>query len=482
MSPVSHVECSETPSVQSWPVTTSTFQNRLHSHMLWSVCWRSWCWLLFAATGCFLVHAQERVPRGAAADLLRAVAQAERFEAALLECRKSLQVCEASPEERDRGGEKASKTRSSLLAPGAIESPEWPENYGDLLRFPFGIADMKTLKEVARELWSPVGTAADLRDEVGCAKGERDSCGLAVTAGRPTATQGRVRTPIRCEVTIADQFLVEDMLHFGVVDAEVRAMALRKLKQSERTWLKFGAKIAGKAAGVCLAAAYSPYLVLGKLGFGASGIAAGSMAASSQGAAVAAGSWFAWAQSTAATGFGFWKLGAASAGTYTYIGGATQGKCERGEWTDKHLLMTLVDQGLVDYEMRNLMLSKLQMRSRLIGIPNVTFTFHDCILVSERGFRQFKGMRCTSEMVGVHPIGGVGTRWSAQLWDDAQDWCLQNTGCTGIMLYVGGNTMHCNFWCGRPQFCSESMQPSEKAGVEESEDWNLWVKEGSPEK
>ena len=42
MSPVSHVECSETPSVQSWPVTTSTFQNRLHSHMSWSVCWRSW--------------------------------------------------------------------------------------------------------------------------------------------------------------------------------------------------------------------------------------------------------------------------------------------------------------------------------------------------------------------------------------------------------------------------------------------------------
>lgn len=27
---------------------------------------------------------------------------------------------------------------------------------------------------MARELWSPVGTAADLRDEVGCAKGERD--------------------------------------------------------------------------------------------------------------------------------------------------------------------------------------------------------------------------------------------------------------------------------------------------------------------
>eukprot|EP00435_Cladocopium_sp_Y103_P031316 s162_g7.t3 len=191
-----------------------------------------WCWPLFLTLGWPHVLAQERVPRGAAADLLRAVAQAERFEAALLECRKSLQVCEASPGE---GAEKPSTPmRSSLLAPGALEAPEWPENYGDLLRFPFGIADMKTLKEVARELWSPSGSAADLLDEV-----------------------------------------------------------------------------------------------------------------------------------------------------------------------------------------------------------------------SDRGFRQHKGMRCTSEMVGVHPIGGVGTRWSAQLWADAQDWCMANAGCTGIMLYVGSNTMHCNFWCAK---------------------------------
>lgn len=218
-----------------------------------------WCWPLFLTLG-WHVLAQERVPRGAAADLLRAVAQAERFEAALLECRKSLKVCEASPGE---GAEKPSTpVRSSLLAPGALEAPEWPENYADLLRFPFGIADMKTLKEVARELWSPSGSAADLLDEV-----------------------------------------------------------------------------------------------------------------------------------------------------------------------------------------------------------------------SERGFRQHRGMRCTSEMVGVHPIGGVGTRWSAQLWADAQDWCLANSGCTGIMLYVGSNSMHCNFWCGRPQFCSDSMQPDTTAGVEESGDWNLWVKE-----
>lgn len=188
-----------------------------------------------------------------------------------------------------------------------------------------------------------------------------------VTAGRPTATQGRVITPIRCEMTTSDQRLVEDMLHFGVVDLEVRAMALKKLeqrKQSERTWLGFGGKIAG-LAGVGIAAAYAPYLVLGKLGFGATGVAAGSMAASSQGAAVGAGTWFAWAQSTAATGAGFWKLGVvSSAGTYI---GATQGKCEKEEWTDEHLLATLLYQELVDYEMRDLMQRKLQMRSRLYG-------------------------------------------------------------------------------------------------------------------
>ena len=194
---------------------------------------------------------------------------------------------------------------------------------------------------------------------------------------RPTATQERVTTPIRCEVTTSDQRLVQDkfflsvvddqrlvqeMLRFGLVDVEVRAMALKKLRESERTWLQFGADIA-VSAGVGIAAAYyAPYLVLGKLGFGATGIAAGSMAASSQGAAVAAGSWFAWAQSTAATGAGFWKLGTlSSAGTGTYLR-VTRG---REEWTDRQLLMTLVDQGLVDSEMRFLILSKLQTRSRL---------------------------------------------------------------------------------------------------------------------
>ncbi|CAK9078509.1 Putative RNA pseudouridine synthase YlyB [Durusdinium trenchii] len=229
--------------------------------------WQIWRWLFWALEVqngfrmCFaLADERATVPRGAAADLLRAVAQAERFEAALLDCRKALQVCEASPRE---GTEQPSEPkRSSQLTPTTVDAPEWPENYGDLLRFPFGIADMKTLKEVARELWSPIGSAADLPEEV-----------------------------------------------------------------------------------------------------------------------------------------------------------------------------------------------------------------------SEHGFRPFPGMRCTSEMVGLHPVGGVGTRWSAQLWSEAQSWCLQNAPCTGIMLYVGGNTMNCNAWCGRPQFCSDSMDVAAELGVERSGEWNLWVNE-----
>eukprot|EP00913_Durusdinium_trenchii_P006865 g6456.t1 len=68
--------------------------------------WQIWRWLFWALEVqngfrmCFaLADERATVPRGAAADLLRAVAQAERFEAALLDCRKALQVCEASPRE-----------------------------------------------------------------------------------------------------------------------------------------------------------------------------------------------------------------------------------------------------------------------------------------------------------------------------------------------------------------------------------------------
>eukprot|EP00928_Gymnodinium_smaydae_P004096 TRINITY_DN11428_c0_g1_i1.p2 TRINITY_DN11428_c0_g1~~TRINITY_DN11428_c0_g1_i1.p2 ORF type:complete len:249 (-),score=53.17 TRINITY_DN11428_c0_g1_i1:99-845(-) len=94
--------------------------------------------------------------------------------------------------------------------------------------------------------------------------------------------------------------------------------------------------------------------------------------------------------------------------------------------------------------------------------------------VTDKGFQQRRGARCTSEMVGVHPIGAPAERWSKELWSSAQDWCLDQANCTGIMLYVGKQSMNCHQWCGRPQFCSEPI--TENEGFETSTDWNLFVK------
>jgi len=98
--------------------------------------------------------------------------------------------------------------------------------------------------------------------------------------------------------------------------------------------------------------------------------------------------------------------------------------------------------------------------------------------VTDRGFAPLQGARCTSEMVGVHPVGGSGERWSAQLWGEAQDWCLERPECTGIMLFVGTHNLNCHHWCGRPQFCSGQISGEE--GVEASADWNLWVRTTAP--
>mmetsp|Transcript_114710 Transcript_114710/g.319025 ORF Transcript_114710/g.319025 Transcript_114710/m.319025 type:complete len:121 (+) Transcript_114710:183-545(+) len=94
--------------------------------------------------------------------------------------------------------------------------------------------------------------------------------------------------------------------------------------------------------------------------------------------------------------------------------------------------------------------------------------------VTDRGFEQRRGARCASEMVGVHPVGGVGERWSRALWEETQDWCLAQQNCTGVMLYVGRDTMNCHYWCARPQFCSGPIVSD--ADLEESKEWNLFVR------
>merc|ERR1712216_791053 len=98
---------------------------------------------------------------------------------------------------------------------------------------------------------------------------------------------------------------------------------------------------------------------------------------------------------------------------------------------------------------------------------------------TDRGFVRRVGYRCTSEMVGVHPVGGAGVRWSKRLWEDAQDWCLAQADCTGIMLFVGRHTLNCHHWCGRPQFCNGPIADDE--GLEESTDWNLFARGPSNE-
>jgi hypothetical protein len=161
---------------------------------------------------------------------------------------------------------------------------------------------------------------------------------------------------VRCQVTTADERLVEDVLHFQLVDQEMRALARKKLEglKGNIPWKKVAL-----VGGMGLGAALAPKLLLAVLGFKGSTFAAGSWAASGQPAAIASGSWFAWAQSTAATSGVFAKLGATSS-ALTVV--AT--KTKEVDMTDKELLMTLGEMGLFDYEIRNLMTKKLQCRAK----------------------------------------------------------------------------------------------------------------------
>lgn len=99
--------------------------------------------------------------------------------------------------------------------------------------------------------------------------------------------------------------------------------------------------------------------------------------------------------------------------------------------------------------------------------------------ITDRGFVRHLGSRCTSEQQGVHPIGGPGERWTAQLWEDAQDWCVAQDNCTGIMVFVGKHTLNCHHWCARPQFCDGPIDS--EGGIEPSADWNLFALGPRPE-
>lgn len=186
-----------------------------------------------------------------------------------------------------------------------------------------------------------------------------------VCNGRPAAGPSCrwFTVPARCAITTDDQRLVQDVLHFGLVDPDIRALARKKLEAldhhgSRSKW--------ALVAGVGLAAATGPLVVLKCLGFKGATIAAGSWAAWCQPAEIATGSWFAWAQSTAATGGLFTKLGLVSSGS-TWA--AWSHRTQPANKTDEELLTALVEKELVDYEVRNLLLEKL--RSRLASADGV---------------------------------------------------------------------------------------------------------------
>ena len=155
--------------------------------------------------------------------------------------------------------------------------------------------------------------------------------------------------PTKCAVITADEQLVLDLLHLDLVDQEVRALAVAKLNSLDgsRRW----ALIAGTAVVVTV----GPAALLYGLGFKGAGIAAGSWAASWQGPAIASGSWFSWAQSTAAAGAFCPKLGVLSSAA-AWLG--FQDRTFK-EITDRDLLLRLVKERLIDYEVRNVLKRKL---------------------------------------------------------------------------------------------------------------------------
>ena len=108
--------------------------------------------------------------------------------------------------------------------------------------------------------------------------------------------------PVACAMITGDEELAKKVLSKGLVNNEVRECALQRLyeKKGVSKWLLISATI-----GFLVAA--GPVIGLKLLGFTAAGVAKGSLAAMIQSTfpLVGASTWFAWAQSAAATGSAF---------------------------------------------------------------------------------------------------------------------------------------------------------------------------------
>lgn len=140
------------------------------------------------------------------------------------------------------------------------------------------------------------------------------------------------------------------------MDRDVRDLAKKKLESQNR--IGTGEKVA-LIATLGTVAALTPLIGLKLLGFSGAGIAPGSWAAAWQPPAISSQGWFAWAQTTAATGAAFPKLGMVTSGA-TWLGLSQPAP----DMTDEELLMKLLEKNLIDYEIRNLFLQKLRSKDR----------------------------------------------------------------------------------------------------------------------
>jgi len=175
------------------------------------------------------------------------------------------------------------------------------------------------------------------------------------SSGRPTTQTSRY---ISCATWFwpSDKQLIREALDGDRVTNNIRLKALWLLLRSGEGKIAHWVLISA-VLGVLVAA--GPVLGMKLLGFSAAGIVKGSVAAAlpSKLPLVAAGSWFAWAQSASATG----AITAIGAKLWLWSGMAflSSGLVYQGKrifaMTDRQLLLTVAENGLVDEELRSML-------------------------------------------------------------------------------------------------------------------------------
>eukprot|EP00929_Paragymnodinium_shiwhaense_P008609 TRINITY_DN112567_c0_g1_i1.p1 TRINITY_DN112567_c0_g1~~TRINITY_DN112567_c0_g1_i1.p1 ORF type:complete len:832 (+),score=118.84 TRINITY_DN112567_c0_g1_i1:123-2618(+) len=114
----------------------------------------------------------------------------------------------------------------------------------------------------------------------------------------------------------------------------------------------------------------------------------------------------------------------------------------------------------------------------LLGVEEVVFGSRFIYMAAAADtYLQLEGARCL-EITDVYPIGDSGREWDDELKVAAQAACDAEAACVGFMHYVGDNAVHCEEWCGRPQFCRAPSMAEEKDSdaLSLNKRWTSYVK------